>query len=296
MINILEKQYSIQQVADLTGLSKQVIRKWEERYAIIRPQRLQNGYRIYGEHELQTLQNILHFSKKGYTTKQAIEIVKSKTDLPYTSSINASASFATQTLQNLIEAGQSGQETKLLHILQQAHHTIGVQEMIQTIIIPFLAQVGELWCKGVWTEFQEALSSLTIRDYLAHLRREFYVPSNAPLVLGSCLPNERHEIPLHLLLLQAMFKGYRTAMLGPSPAPTAIQSAVKELQPHIVMLSALTTLPFEDNLSFLQTLDAFALEHPHTTFYLGGPGIPIAIGEHPLQAIHITSCLEDIFE
>lgn len=34
--------YSIQQVAEMTGLSKQAIRKWEDRYGIIIPQRLDN--------------------------------------------------------------------------------------------------------------------------------------------------------------------------------------------------------------------------------------------------------------
>ncbi|WP_243387179.1 MerR family DNA-binding transcriptional regulator [Bacillus kexueae] len=41
-----ERTYHIQQVLNLTGLSKQVIRKWEERYQIVQPQRLDNGYRI----------------------------------------------------------------------------------------------------------------------------------------------------------------------------------------------------------------------------------------------------------
>ena len=64
--------YSIQQVADLTGLSKQVIRKWEERYNIITPQRLDNGYRIYTTQEILTLKRIQLLISQGMTVKQAI--------------------------------------------------------------------------------------------------------------------------------------------------------------------------------------------------------------------------------
>ena len=51
--------YSIQQVAEMTGLSKQVIRKWEDRYGIITPQRLDNGYRIYSPEEVALLKKII---------------------------------------------------------------------------------------------------------------------------------------------------------------------------------------------------------------------------------------------
>ena len=36
----LHGQFYIQQVAAMTGLSKQVIRKWEERYDLVHPERL----------------------------------------------------------------------------------------------------------------------------------------------------------------------------------------------------------------------------------------------------------------
>ena len=51
--------YTIQQVAEMTGLSKQVIRKWEDRYSIIQPERLENGYRIYSSEEVALLKKVV---------------------------------------------------------------------------------------------------------------------------------------------------------------------------------------------------------------------------------------------
>ena len=39
-LNPANWHYNITQVSEITGLSKQVIRKWEERYQIVEPMRL----------------------------------------------------------------------------------------------------------------------------------------------------------------------------------------------------------------------------------------------------------------
>ena len=61
----LHGQFYIQQVAAMTGLSKQVIRKWEERYDLVHPERLENGYRIYNEKDVNTLMKVKELSEKG---------------------------------------------------------------------------------------------------------------------------------------------------------------------------------------------------------------------------------------
>lgn len=59
--------YTIQQVSNVTGLSKQVIRKWEERYEFIQPERLENGYRVYSEKDVNALLRVKLLSEKGYS-------------------------------------------------------------------------------------------------------------------------------------------------------------------------------------------------------------------------------------
>ena len=116
-----------------------------------------------------------------------------------------------------------------MNLLQQAHHTLGVDKLIQLVVVPYLSRIGELWCERTWGEYQEAIASQTVRDFLANLRREMYVPESAPLIVGSCLPGEYHEIPMHILLVQCALKGYRTMMLGQSPAPKAMDNQKKDI-------------------------------------------------------------------
>ena len=74
----LTGMYFIQQVSDMTGLSKQVIRKWEERYNLVQPKRLENGYRVYSESDINFLVSVKALSEQGYPIKQAVDLTKER--------------------------------------------------------------------------------------------------------------------------------------------------------------------------------------------------------------------------
>ncbi len=280
--------YSIQQVSEITGLSKQVIRKWEDRYQIIQPQRLENGYRMYGEDEVQTLIQLTSLTNSGMTIKQAIEHYTKQKSSP---EANPTVHFKSA----LIQAGTEGNEREILHLLEQALHKFGIEKLIEEIIIPFLHEVGELWCENAWGEYQEAISSQTVRDFLCHIRRHFFVPEDAPLVLGSCLPGERHEIPMQILLIQCMLRGYQTSMLGPSPAPTAIQSTIALKKPVIVLLTGSTDIAFTEHTQSIYTLEKLAQAHQHISFFIGGAGSEKYYNQFQLNALKLSRSIQDIF-
>lgn len=283
-----EKTYSIQQIADLTGLSKQLIRKWENRYQIIQPKRLPNGYRVYTNSELQVLTAISTLTNSGLTVSQAIE--------RYTKEQKATKQDETLSIhQALIRAGTIGDEQQLLHFLEYAHHKFGVEKLLEQIVVPFLREVGQLWCERAWGEYQEAISSQTVRDFLANIRRHYFVQADAPLVLGSCLPGERHEIPMQILLIQCMLRGYQTMMLGPSPAPTAIQSTIALKKPKMVLLTGSTQIAFTEHAQSIHMLEKLAQAHEDIQFYIGGAGAEQHYNQFGLQALKLAHSTSDIF-
>lgn len=281
--------YNIQQVAEITGLSKQVIRKWEERYGIICPQRLANGYRMYKEQELHILLHMKSLIEQGQTVKQAAMQIHHRDDAE--TSLNNLHDYVVE----LLHEGSHSNEANMTRILQQAYHTLGLESFLNEVVVPFLREVGVKWETHQWGEYQESLASLVIRDYLVQVRRNFQVRKDAELILGACLPHERHEIPLQVILLQAMLRGWQTVMLGPSPAPMAIQSTVTQLHPKIVILSAITSLPFENNQLLLNELDQFASTHPDIQFYIGGPGTLQYASQHSLQFLKVVNHTSHIF-
>lgn len=281
-----ETTYTIQQVAQQTGLSKQVIRKWETRYNVIQPARLANGYRTYTAAEIAILRRTKHLTEQGHTVAAAAEIAKRMMLEPAEAFTPLSTHDFIQALQDV---GMQANDKRLLQLLEKAHHTLGLLTMIDTILLPFLTKIGILWCDNSWSEYQEAVSSQTIRDFLANARRHIFVADHAPLIIGSCLPEERHEIPMQILLIRCSLAGYRTLMLGPSPAPLAIEQATTKMAPQAVLLSGSTPT----TTAILQPLDDFAAT-TSTTFFLGGKTL-----EHlpmHVQHIHLTNDLPAILQ
>nr|WP_304216700.1 MerR family transcriptional regulator [Fredinandcohnia onubensis] len=289
--------FTIQQVADMTGLSKQVIRKWEERYKVIQPERLENGYRIYTQRDIKTLLKIKSLSEQGHSIKQASLLVKEVAEEPEVLTENANTPNYEQWneyLFQLVQKGRHCDEIELNFILKQAYHHVGLERFLTEIVVPFLKEVGRKWEMREWDEYQESVSSLVVRDFLVQIRRNYQYRENAPFVLGACLPNEQHEVPLHLVLLRFMVKGWKTQLIGASPAPGAIESLVRKLKPNVVILSATTTIPFETDAQMLRKLDQFAMTQKDIQFYLGGQGVEAKILDYQPQAIQITNSIENI--
>lgn len=295
----LNGMYFIQQVSDMTGLSKQVIRKWEERYHVVQPKRLENGYRVYSEVDINLLLSIKTLSEQGHTVKHAVELTKQSTvilnNVPHIhTSVQHPATLNDYVLQ-LLEKGTHSDELELYFVLQQAYHSYGLADFLTTVIVPFLKEVGNRWQRKEWSEYQEAISSLVVRDMLVQIQRNFKSREDAPLIVGACLPFERHEIPLHILLLQFRLKGWKTILVGASPAPGSIESLVEKLKPSKLLLSATTTLPFENDPELLNRLDQFAVDNKQTEFYLGGKGALDYTMDKTLRAIYVTNSIEETF-
>lgn len=291
--------YYIQQAADMTGLSKQVIRKWEERYGLIQPKRLDNGYRVYSKKDINTLLKVKTLAEQGYSIKQAIELTEGQTESQEEEfRVEQAEPLQTEGLNEhvfqLLERGTHCDEMELNLLLHQAYHEIGLSAFLSSVVIPFLKEVGNRWEKNEWNEYQESVSSLAVRDFLVQIRRNYQYREGAPLIIGACLPYERHEIPIQIILLQWMLKGWRTMLIGASPAPNAIESLVVKLKPAKVLLSAVTTLPFEQEPEILRSLDSFAARHPEIDFYLGGAGAIAYTTGMEFEAIRIASTSEEI--
>lgn len=291
-----KKTYTIQQVSDMTGLSKQVIRKWEERYKVIQPMRLENGYRIYNQGDVTTLLQVKKLSEQGHTIKQAALLVK---DLPEKPEIITDENTSRMEQWNeyvlqLLEKGRHCDEIELNLILKEAYHHVGLDRFLNQIVVPFLKEVGNKWENKEWDTYQESVSSLVVRDFLVQIRRNYQYRENAPFVLGACLPHEHHEVPLHLVLMRFMMKGWKTQLVGASPAPGAIESLVNKLKPQVVVLSATTTIPFESEPDLLKRLDQFAESHQNIKFYLGGQGVDTYQTDYQPKSLVLTSSIDDI--
>ncbi|WP_217587979.1 MerR family transcriptional regulator [Lentibacillus saliphilus] len=265
--------FLINKVSEMTGLSTQVIRKWEDRYSLIQPSRQDNGYRLYSKDDIHTLLKIKALREQGHSVQKAIDIYESEKAVEdQTGRAEKGNVGESHYVNRMLESGAVYDEATLTLLLKQAHHEFGLDLFLQNTIKPFLLKVGKQWATKEWDESQEAISSLVIRDFLAQIARHFDHAPDAPLALGCCLPGEKHEIPLQMILLRMNMQGWKTIFAGASPSFKAIEQLVARLKPKKVLLSASTRQPFEEDPMMFDKLVDIARSNPDVTFYLGGVG------------------------
>lgn len=74
MWKVVMRVYSIKELADLCGLSPRALRHFEA-LGLMRPQRMDNGYRVYGKNEVDRLQHLLFYRELGLPLKDIAKLL-----------------------------------------------------------------------------------------------------------------------------------------------------------------------------------------------------------------------------
>ncbi len=75
----LKRYYSISEVADMFGVSKSLIRFWENEFEILKPYKNSKGDRRFTQQNLEQLQTIYHLVKeRGFTLSGAKQELKER--------------------------------------------------------------------------------------------------------------------------------------------------------------------------------------------------------------------------
>ena len=70
------KTFRINQVAKITGLSKEVLRVWEKRYRLLSPERGPNRYRLYSEMDIELLKYLIREMELGQSIGELASLGK----------------------------------------------------------------------------------------------------------------------------------------------------------------------------------------------------------------------------
>ncbi|GGG13033.1 MerR family transcriptional regulator [Paenibacillus abyssi] len=286
-----QRLFTIKEVAMQTGLSTQLIRKWEERYRAVAPERMANGYRGYSKQDI----DILRWLKKRVDAGVPIGMAvleqqnpegeahagaESQRPMWTISPDEKPAALEWQEpieqLLDYFEKLDLNGAQRLYEQLVSIHH---MEHILMEILEPALIELGERWARHEISEYQEHFGSHFIRDKLLALRNLFRPSPDSPLLVTACGPGERHELGILFIGFFALQLGYRVIYLGASPSEKGIFDCLAEMKPDAFTFSFATTPPLEAALPFLKELDRKIAEvSPHTMVFIGGR----AIGEEGL--------------
>lgn len=188
--------YSIRDLEQLSGIKAHTLRIWEQRYAIIAPQRTDTNIRTYDDQDLKLVLNISLLKDHGYKISEisrlspdelAREVLKvSEKQLTYPDQIHA-----------LTIAMIDFDEERFEKLIDVNIRQFGFEKTMIYIVYPFLNRIGTLWVTGSVGPAQEHFITNLIRQKLiVAIDEQSRQPATGKKYLLFLPEGEFHEISL----------------------------------------------------------------------------------------------------
>jgi DNA-binding transcriptional MerR regulator/methylmalonyl-CoA mutase cobalamin-binding subunit len=254
-----EIRYPMKMVAQRTGLSAHVLRVWERRYEAVTPDRTGTNRRLYSEEEVRRLELMAALTRGGHSISQiakqsteALEEMARELPEPVTESQNARQStnghgdgngngngrspidrFLDQAWVAVERMDGAGLEA----VLNSATSEIGGSSMIEKVIVPLVARIGEGWDEGEISVAQERVASTVIQEVLLLAGRPHSETRGAPTLVVATPTGQLHELGAALVVCIARRRGWRVTYLGASIPAEEIAHTVTVKEAPAVALS-----------------------------------------------------------
>jgi MerR family transcriptional regulator, light-induced transcriptional regulator len=283
--------YNIKAVAQMVGLLPVTLRAWERRYGLPSPSRGGQGYRLYSEHDLQTLRWLKQQLESGMNIGQAAQrlhqLLEAKKDPTSAEFIHNEHSLTMTNLQSQLESSlRSFNSSTAAEALHQALNTYVLEDVFSNLIEPILIKVGEEWHRGEISVAEEHFATEFFQEQLLSILSGTVKPFRSGTILAGCMPGEQHQIGLIMLVILLRMRGWNVIYMGPNLLLDRLDEVIQNLNPRLILFSA--TLPetaarVNDLVEVMKKIDK-----PSSTILLGGQGFKDLSGKmhipHPIMS------------
>jgi DNA-binding transcriptional MerR regulator len=214
-----------------TGVSPELLRAWESRYGLLRPNRSSGGFRLYSDEDEARVLRMKELTQGGVAAAEAARLALEP---------GGPEATATPLLEDLIAqltAALDGYDADAAHeAFDGLLSAFSVESVLRDAVLPYLARLGERWERGEISVAHEHFASALIRGRLLGLARGWGA-GRGPSLLLACPPGEEHDLPLIVFGLTAARRGWRIVYLGADTPFDALEATALDLRPALVVLS-----------------------------------------------------------
>lgn len=264
------------------GVSADLLRKWELRYAVLTPQRTAGNQRLYSRVDEARARVMLRHLRDGMPTAQAAELaIGTRFRIANGAPAKAAVDRAVQTRVALQAALDLYDETTADQVLQQLLTDVAATTVIRDVLLPYLHSIGVRWADGQVSVAQEHFATTFIDSRLLGLARG-WDRGLGPRALLACAPGEQHTFGLIAFGIALHQLGWRITYLGAdTPIPALAQAAIR-VQPRLTAIAAHIPNRLEPLLPQLRDLSS------RRTLALGGAGTDRELADQ-CGALHLPN-------
>jgi len=218
-------RHPIQVAARRAGVSTEVVRIWERRYAVVAPTRSPTGHRLYSDADVERLRLLRLATAGGRRVGEVAEL--STAALRRLVAEDGASSVALGEGQRsraaratCLAAIEALDDRALTAALERALVELSAIEFVERLVTPLMEQVGALWAHGELSPAQEHLASDVLARTLRGVTERLGSMAGGPRLLVAAPIGQRHELGAMTAALAAVLEGWRVVYLG-ADLPTA---------------------------------------------------------------------------
>lgn len=244
------KHYNIQTVSQLCGLSSHCIRAWEKRYGAIKPERTDNGRRVYSEAELNRLMMLGKLSSLGNSISlianlpdeelgRLLEKMTQGRGLVPSIAPSKNIQDPSVYLNNMFMALHAYKLDVLAHELNKASLDLSCKVFALDVVAALFRKVGEYVHNGKMSIAQEhTLSALTKFFIGNRIGQHYRTDKTSRFKITIATPvGEFHSIGLMLASLLMVEHGINFIYLGENLPEESIADCAKATECDAILLA-----------------------------------------------------------
>lgn len=284
----------IGELARRTGLSHDVLRVWERRFALFSPERTPGGYRLYTPQDERLAHEVVALKARGVPLALAVEQARASLG-------HAQSEIADQGRDELVavivdeidaavremdQAATSGAVSRAIAVL-------GVEAAMVEVLLPYLVRLGRQWEEGEVTVAHEHFASHIVRRHIGAHGVE-HGPAGRRTAVLACPPGERHDIGTLMTAVALSRRGWSVSFLGADTPLASVDAVASAQRPDVIVLGGTRPSVFESVVPLLARLGSVA------RLAIGGagagPDIAGRIGAEllPLDPVSAVAALDEI--
>ena len=226
-----------------TGVRTDTLRAWERRYGLLKPERTEGGFRLYGGAAEARVRAMKARIEAGVSAAEAarLAVASSPGDVGADDMEGEPLGGRVDALRVALEAFDDAAANA---ILDEALSRLTLETVADRIVLPAMRQIGDRWESGEVSVAQEHFATGVIRGRLLSVARNWGAGSG-PLALLASPPGESHDLGLISFGVVLHSRGWRITYLGPDTPIDTVSQAVGGLRPDAIVLAALDREPLE---------------------------------------------------
>lgn len=279
-------EHPIQVVAQRTGLSTDVLRIWERRYAVVTPSRSATGRRLYSDRDVEHLVLLRRATLAGRSISQVADLDSEELrGIVESDEVAASKSPGVTTSRKPRRGRESQRATALRDACLTAVHELDSEAfekglsiasleltpsaVVNEVVAPLMLEIGSQWKEGHLRIANEHMASAVVRTFLGNHISRTPMPESAPVLVAGAPSGHHHEFGALIAIATAAASGWRSIYLGPDLPAQEFASVARGREARVIALSLI--YPVDDPRLADELREIRRLTPKGTDILVGGP-------------------------